>query len=56
MNHPIVHENFQKIIHQQFHVKRVADAALDIYASAATMSRATAGMFYKTFSLDINNI
>jgi len=32
----------KKIIHQQFHVKRVADAALDIYASAATMSRATA--------------
>jgi len=31
----------KKIIHQQFHVKRVADAALDIYASAATMSRAT---------------
>ena len=34
---------YQKIIHQQFHVKRIADAALDIYASAATLSRATAG-------------
>ena len=34
---------FQNIIHQQFHVKRIADAALDIYASAATLSRATAG-------------
>merc|ERR1712227_452510 len=32
----------KKIIHQQFHVKRIADAALDIYASAATLSRATA--------------
>merc|ERR1712136_598465 len=32
----------KNIIHQQFHVKRIADAALDIYASAATLSRATA--------------
>jgi len=32
----------KKIIHQQFHVKRIADAALDIYASSATLSRATA--------------
>ena len=33
----------KKIIHQQFHVKRIADAALEIYASSATLSRATAG-------------
>lgn len=30
------------IIHKQFHVKRIADATLEIYASAAVLSRATA--------------
>jgi len=42
-------QKFNKnIIHQQFHVKRIADAALEIFASSAVLSRATASQKHPT--------